>query len=124
MRARGRHYPHSRQYRLYIQSKEWREKRKIFLSRTAPFCEKCGREFKRLEVHHKHYRTLGNERHEDVDVLCQRCHRQEDEKRIRKREKPPERIKRQTAQKRSSAWARRLSEKDQELVKEILRDGL
>jgi len=35
-------------------------------------CEVCGSEAE--ETHHRHYRTFGNERPEDVVVLCHRCH--------------------------------------------------
>jgi hypothetical protein len=27
-----------------------------------------------LETHHKHYRTLGNEEFDDVNVVCKACH--------------------------------------------------
>lgn len=36
-------------------------------------CEKC--ESKRfLTVHHRHYKTLGNESRKDVKILCWKCH--------------------------------------------------
>jgi 5-methylcytosine-specific restriction endonuclease McrA len=31
----------------------------------------------RLEVHHKNYKSLGNENSEDVVVLCVNCHKNE-----------------------------------------------
>lgn len=87
-------------YRSYIQSDPWKERRvaalerskKSSTSRRNPACEMCGRagdshknpssrldyserRFRvdysnGLEVHHLHYRTLGNEQPEDLIVLC------------------------------------------------------
>ncbi|MDK2957287.1 MAG: hypothetical protein PWQ57_2783 [Desulfovibrionales bacterium] len=39
-------------------------------------CEGCGWNFKKneLEVHHRHYRTLGNESRSDLAVVCAQCH--------------------------------------------------
>ena len=38
-----------------------------------------------LEVHHRHYDTLGNERLDDVEVLCSSCHRNEHTPRNKKK---------------------------------------
>jgi 5-methylcytosine-specific restriction endonuclease McrA len=54
--------------------KEWKKE--------EGFCENCGlsrqeswRSYKQdLQIHHKHYRTYGNEDRDDVEVLCRRCH--------------------------------------------------
>ncbi len=51
---------------------EWRALRRMKLAAVNE-CEKCG--FKHeLNVHHKHYKTYGNEKMEDLKVLCKRCH--------------------------------------------------
>lgn len=44
-------------------------------------CQKCQWYFKKdqLEVHHRHYQTLGNEQLDDLMVLCTRCHKHQDE---------------------------------------------
>jgi hypothetical protein len=34
-----------------------------------------------LQVHHRHYKTLGREQPEDVEVLCPACHRVADAER-------------------------------------------
>jgi len=47
-------------------------------------CEVCGVVPYRIEVHHKHYNTLGRENPSDLILLCPECHRVEDEKRIEK----------------------------------------
>ncbi len=87
-------------YAEYIKSDEWKDRRVLALKRattrerysTSPRCEFCGQagsRFKKrrsdldhrerkhrvddsngLEVHHLHYRTLGEELPEDLVVLC------------------------------------------------------
>jgi hypothetical protein len=47
-------------------------------------CERCGRHYEGrhvrttvmrwFQLHHLHYRTVGDERFEDVLVLCRLCH--------------------------------------------------
>ena len=37
-----------------------------------------------LELHHVHYRSLGNEQPEDVELLCRECHTGADEARAAK----------------------------------------
>lgn len=37
-------------------------------------CEMCGRRHKNIQVHHKHYKSLGNEAMEDLIVVCPDCH--------------------------------------------------
>lgn len=83
-------------YREYIASDEWKERRKDAFRRSSleskmfrPCCEVCGRygaQHKNraegrdhhyrvdgtngLQVHHVHYRNLGNEDPDDLIVLC------------------------------------------------------
>lgn len=49
--------------------------RTAVLERTCGRCEDCdvylGR---RLEMHHRHYNTVGDEAPEDLDGLCRECH--------------------------------------------------
>lgn len=60
-------------YYKYIQSPEWRLKRAAALYHYGEKCCSCG--VKRdLQVHHKHYRTLGREAMRDLEVLCRNCH--------------------------------------------------
>ena len=63
----------SKGYLEYIKSKEWRKKRVVALIRANGFCERCGKQSK-LQVHHRHYRTLFNEGPDDLKALCSRCH--------------------------------------------------
>ena len=61
-------------YSSYIRSNDWRKKRKYAIHVAEHQCEKCGKINVPLQVHHKHYKTLYNERLEDVEVLCKPCH--------------------------------------------------
>ena len=61
--------------KTYIQSSEWKEKRKTKLEDCKSKCEcegGCVREA--TQVHHLHYDTLGNESMEDLQALCAKCH--------------------------------------------------
>jgi hypothetical protein len=59
----------------YMVSPEWARVRKRKLL-EMPFCEKChaSAEEWKLDVHHKHYRSFGNEQMRDLLVLCRHCH--------------------------------------------------
>ena len=63
-----------RSYRNYIRSSDWQEKREEFLKDSDGTCEWCGLK-KGLEVHHKHYMSLGSENRRDVNLICEKCHK-------------------------------------------------
>jgi len=44
------------------------------LKEADGYCQKCGRKNDRLNVHHKHYKSLGREKLKDLLVLCPKCH--------------------------------------------------
>ena len=60
-------------YKAYLRSEEWKEKRKQFLEDTNYECEECGK--RATQVHHLNYDCLGEEEREDVEVLCNDCHK-------------------------------------------------
>lgn len=70
-----------RSYLEYLDSPEWWTVRRSAMRRAHWKCEreKPGdvRHEGPLELHHKHYRTLGREALDDVEVLCSSCHRAE-----------------------------------------------
>jgi len=85
-------------YERYISSKEWENKRDYLIEKTYSTeypelsehrgnyrCQKCLWFFQKnqLEVHHLHYERLGNEREEDLLVVCERCHKKLDKIRAR-----------------------------------------
>jgi HNH endonuclease len=69
------------EYRQYLASEHWLERRKIFLF-SHDECERCGipREFSKdfyrqdLHVHHSNYQHVGRELDDDLEALCARCH--------------------------------------------------
>jgi 5-methylcytosine-specific restriction endonuclease McrA len=63
------------EYIAYLESPEWRAfRQRIFLERGRE-CERCSTTAKGArQVHHLHYRNLGHELPEDVQVLCLPCH--------------------------------------------------
>lgn len=61
-------------YKEYIRSDEWKEKRRQRLEFAKNRCELCFRE-SALDVHHRTYERLGDERLSDLIVLCRTCHR-------------------------------------------------
>jgi hypothetical protein len=60
-------------YNDYMRSREWADRRALALSAAGYRCMRCGA-LRGLEVHHLHYRSLGAEREEDLEVLCTPCH--------------------------------------------------
>jgi 1-aminocyclopropane-1-carboxylate deaminase/D-cysteine desulfhydrase-like pyridoxal-dependent ACC family enzyme len=60
-------------YNNYINSLEWQAKAAQRKALDLYTCQTCGAT-ERLEVHHKHYRTLGNESMDDLITLCRDCH--------------------------------------------------
>jgi 5-methylcytosine-specific restriction endonuclease McrA len=61
-------------YREYLKSEHWQEIRKEKLKEAGYKCESCGAK-ESLDIHHRHYRTLGHERMSDLQALCRPCHR-------------------------------------------------
>lgn len=63
-------------YARYRQSKKWKALRDQVRKRAGFKCQGCGAtaQEKLLEVHHKTYERLGDERLEDLVLMCQRCH--------------------------------------------------
>lgn len=60
-------------YRHYLQSPVWKAKRQEALSYYGCVCSRC--KCYGTDVHHKTYeRVGGNERMEDLEVLCRECH--------------------------------------------------
>lgn len=71
----------SSEYRQYIASERWLQRRKLFLS-AHQNCNRCGISSdealkvydQRLHVHHKNYQHIGCELDDDLEALCRRCH--------------------------------------------------
>lgn len=60
-------------YHVYIESKAWRARRKQYYDRHGKQCEVCG-STDAVQLHHRHYNTLGREKDKDLQALCRGCH--------------------------------------------------
>ena len=60
-------------YADYLNSQHFQQFREKVLKSRKYRCELCRGKY-RLQVHHKHYGSLGNERLDDVLLLCSNCH--------------------------------------------------
>lgn len=61
-------------YQDYLTTEHWSQTRQRKLIQASNTCEQCNRH-DGLEVHHLTYERLGEERLEDLQVLCPICHR-------------------------------------------------
>lgn len=68
-------------YKSYIASREWGIKSYALKRAVGWRCERCGEggDKTTLHAHHKHYKTLYEERRCDIEVLCEHCHAEEHE---------------------------------------------
>ena len=58
----------------YLRSYKWQDKRKAVLIRDSYTCQKCTASGIPLDVHHLHYKNIGNEPLTDLVSLCRTCH--------------------------------------------------
>lgn len=70
-------------YERRLASPSWAGLRHSVIRAQRGLCAGCGLRRSRLELHHLHYRTLGQERPEDVVALCRWCHIVWDEERAK-----------------------------------------
>ncbi len=61
-------------YKEYLTSPEWKNTRQTALQRSGFRCQLCNRPGE-LNVHHRTYERLGEERNSDLIVLCSACHK-------------------------------------------------
>jgi len=66
---------HKKIYYEYLKSKEWASIRKSIIE-DRKRCERCYAE-NDLQVHHKTYENVFNEKDEDLELLCRHCHQKE-----------------------------------------------
>jgi 5-methylcytosine-specific restriction endonuclease McrA len=60
-------------YTEYMQSPEWRSRRSLYFETHERRCKACG-DAGSIQLHHKTYARLGEERDQDLVALCRRCH--------------------------------------------------
>src|SRR5215467_5842909 len=66
-----------REYNRYLLSASWRAKRFLVAQRSGGWCERCRRRGKwrrAVEVHHKTYAHIFDERPHELIHLCGPCH--------------------------------------------------
>lgn len=68
---------HRMKYSEYLKSPEWREIRREILRLARYRCERCDASNVRLQVHHKTYVNRGYEEIEDLEAVCDACHKKE-----------------------------------------------
>src|SRR3990167_484374 len=63
-------------YQAYLNSPEWKAKAEEAKKRAGYRCQLCNRPrgVVKLEAHHRTYERVGQERPEDITVLCGECH--------------------------------------------------
>lgn len=60
-------------YQEYLQTEEWKEKRRLAMLRADFRCQVCNSKGD-LNTHHRTYERVGAERMKDLTVLCDTCH--------------------------------------------------
>lgn len=59
-------------YRRYLKSPQWHEKRKAVLEAAGHQCSRCSATA--TEVHHETYERIYNEELSDLSAICRECH--------------------------------------------------
>lgn len=59
-------------YKLYLQSDDWRQKKKSKLSKNKN-CAICNSK-ESLDIHHIFYRNWYDVENSDLRILCRKCH--------------------------------------------------
>ena len=60
----------------YLQTKHWEQLRRKIMSDRCMECERCHKPLTNATavIHHNTYKRFGNEKDEDLNLLCDRCH--------------------------------------------------
>lgn len=64
---------HRAAYERYLQTPQWKERRDRTVKRAKGKCSLCSSK-KQLNVHHRIYTRIGEERPEDLICICRSCH--------------------------------------------------
>ena len=67
---------HKEKYYEYLKSDQWRLMRDGLFYRRGKECERCGGKDD-IIIHHKTYDNVFKEKEEDLEVLCNHCHKVE-----------------------------------------------
>lgn len=80
-------------YQHHVASGAWNKLKAEVIELRGQRCQRCRQDKPGLALHHLHYRTLGHETPDEVELLCADCHEIADAQR-RKHNSLSERIKR------------------------------
>jgi len=61
-------------YKEYLKTEHWERTRSEAMKRADYRCQMCNAGDCELHTHHRTYEHLGNEKREDLIVLCEPCH--------------------------------------------------
>lgn len=61
-------------YHDYLKSERWSYTARAAKRRVGYKCQVCNSSDETLDAHHRTYERLGDERDEDITVLCRTCH--------------------------------------------------
>lgn len=61
-------------YPEYLKTSHWQQVRRWALKNAEYRCQLCNADNRRMDVHHRTYERLGQERATDIFVLCSNCH--------------------------------------------------
>jgi 5-methylcytosine-specific restriction endonuclease McrA len=64
-------------YQKRIASAEWKALKITLMGKRGARCQECGRMTTALHLHHRHYRSVGNEAEADLLLLCPSCHKKQ-----------------------------------------------
>ena len=91
-------------YDEYMNSAEWKRRRKIVIDESGGRCEGCNRELP-LQVHHITYEHFMNELRHELTALCEECHEIADRERERQNEINAMERQKQLENRRFEGWA-------------------
>lgn len=60
-------------YSAYLESDEWKERARRIMARARGLCEQCKRR-RAVHVHHLTYERAGDEKDDDLQAVCFKCH--------------------------------------------------
>lgn len=63
-----------KEYREYLKSDAWQQKRAMMFGLRGRKCEKCDATDVTLQIHHLTYANIFNEPPEDLQIVCIECH--------------------------------------------------
>ena len=77
LRCKGKFIDIYANYEQYLKwDDNWRLLKNKIKEERGERCEKCRSEME-LHLHHKTYKNIGNEKPEDLVILCEYCHKKE-----------------------------------------------